>query len=67
MERICKRFIIPRGNTSRYVYIFDYKETYYRVTLKVLLGNAPYKIVSIVNIPIQNIQQYINTTVALTQ
>ena len=67
MERICKRFSIPRGNTSRYIYIFDYMGTYYRVTLKVLFGNNPYKIVSVVNIPTQNIQQYINTTVALTQ
>jgi len=66
MQKICKRFFIPRGNTSRYVYIFDYMETYYRVTLKVLMGNRPYKIVSIVNIPVKNIQQYINTTVALT-
>lgn len=66
MQNICKRFFIPRGNTSRYVYIFDYMGTYYRVTLKVLMGNRPYKIVSIVNIPVKNIQQYINTTVALT-
>lgn len=67
MERICKRFFIPRGNTSRYVYIFDFMGSYYRVTLKVLLGIRPYKIVSVVNIPSQYIQQYINTTVALTQ
>ena len=65
MKRNC-RFIIPRGNTSRYVYIFEYKITYYKVTKKVLYGNLPYQIVSIVNIPAKDIYTYINTVVALT-
>ena len=65
MKRNC-RFIIPRGNTSRYVYIFEYKITYYKVTKKVLYGNLPYKIVSIVNIPTKDVYTYINTVVALT-
>ena len=65
MKNNC-RFIIPRGNTSRYVYIFDYKLTYYKVTKKVLYGNLPYRIVSIVNVPVNNIMTYINTVVALT-
>jgi hypothetical protein len=66
MNNICKRFFIPRGETSRYVYIFDYMGAYYKVTLKVLMGNQPYKIVSVVNIPVKFIMNYINTTVALT-
>lgn len=65
MKNNC-RFIIPWGNTSRYVYIFDYKLTYYKVTKKVLYGNLPYRIVSIVNVPVNNIMTYINTVVALT-
>jgi hypothetical protein len=59
-------FQIPRGNTSRYVYIFVYKGTYYNVTLKVLYGNAPYKTLSTVKIPTSNIMTYINTVVANT-
>jgi hypothetical protein len=55
-----------RGNTGRYVYLFEYKITYYKVTKKVLLGNNPYKIISVVNVPINNIMNYINTVVALT-
>ena len=65
MKRNC-RFIIPRGNTSRYVYIFEYKITYYKVTKKVLYANLPYQIVSIVNIPTKDVYTYINTVVALT-
>jgi len=65
MKRRC-RFIIPRGNTSRYVYIFEYKLTYYKVTKKVLYGNLPYTTISIVNIPVSDIMTYINTVVALT-
>ncbi len=59
-------FQIPRGNTSRYVYIFQYKGTYYNVTKKVLLGNLPYKVISTVKIPTNMIYNYINTVVALT-
>ena len=59
-------FQIPRGNTSRYVYIFDYKGTYYNVTLKVLYGNLPYKIISTVKVPTKYIYNYINTVVATT-
>ncbi len=60
------RFIIPRGNTSRYVYIFEYKITYYNVTKKVLFGNLPYQTISTIKVPTQNIMNYINTVVALT-
>lgn len=60
------RFQIPRGNTSRYVYIFTYKGSYYNVILKVLMGNSPYKIVSKVKIPTSDILTYINTVVATT-
>lgn len=60
------RFQIPRGNTSRYVYIFVYKGSYYNVTLKVLMGNSPYKIVSKVKVPTSSILTYINTVVATT-
>ena len=59
-------FTIPRGNTSRYVYIFELKGTFYKVTKKVLYGNLPYKIISIVNVPVKNVTTYINTVVALT-
>jgi hypothetical protein len=59
-------FVIPRGNTSRYVYIFNYQGNYYIVTKKVLYGNLPYKTVSVVNIPTSYINTYINTVVALT-
>lgn len=59
-------FTIVRGNTGRYVYLFEYKITHYKVTKKVLYGNLPYKIVSIVNVPTNNIMNYINTVVALT-
>jgi hypothetical protein len=59
-------FQISRGETSRYVYIFNYKGNYYTVTKKVLMGNRPYKIVSVVNIPVKDINTYINTVVALT-
>ena len=59
-------FQIPRGNTSRYVYIFTYKGSYYNVTLKVLLGNAPYKTISTIRVPTKDIYTYINTVVAST-
>lgn len=65
MKRNCK-FIIVRGNTARYVYIFEYKITYFIVTKKVLYGNSPYKTISIINVPTKNIYNYINTVVALT-
>ena len=42
MKRNCT-FVIPRGNTSRYVYIFNYQISYYNVTKKVLYGNLPYQ------------------------
>lgn len=64
MKRNCV-FQIPRGETSRYVYIFEYKNSYYKVTLKVLLGYS-YSIVSVVNIPTKFIMNYINTVVATT-
>ena len=52
MNRMC-RFTIPRGNTSRYVYIFDYHGAYYTVTKKVLYANAPYQTISVVKIKTQ--------------
>ena len=64
MKRNCV-FQIPRGETSRYVYIFQYKGTYYKVTLKVLLGYS-YSTISVVNIPTKFIMKYINTVVATT-
>jgi len=57
-------FIIPRGNTCRYIYIFEFKNTYYKVTKKVLF--ATYRTISVVNIPVNNVYIYINTVVALT-
>ena len=60
------RFQITRGDTARYVYIFIYKGSYYNVTLKVLMGNSPYKTVSKVKIPTSYILTYINTVVAST-
>lgn len=59
-------FQIPRGNTSRFVYIFVLKGSYFEVTLKVLMGNAPYKILSKTNVSTNNIYNYINTVVANT-
>jgi hypothetical protein len=59
-------FVIPRGNTSRYVYVFKNKGNYYLVTKKVLLGYAPYTKISTVRVPVQDIRTYINTVVALT-
>ena len=59
-------FQIPRGNTNRYVYIFVQKGSYYKVTLKILYGNLPYKIVSTTKVPVKNIMTYINTVVANT-
>jgi hypothetical protein len=64
MKRNCV-FQIPRGETSRYVYIFEYKGAYYKVTLKVLLGYS-YSKISVVNIPTKFIMKYINTVVATT-
>ncbi len=63
-ELICT-FMIPRGNTSRYVYIFNNYGDYYEVTKKVLL-TGPYRTISTVRIPTAAIQTYINTVVALT-
>jgi hypothetical protein len=60
------QFIIPRGNTARYIYIFTFKGTYYDVTKKVLYGNLPYQTISTVQIPTNQIMTYINTVVALT-
>ena len=65
MKRGCT-FVIPRGNTSRYVYVFNYQGNYYNVTKKVLYGNLPYKTISTVKIPVKYIMTYINTVVALT-
>lgn len=64
MKRNCV-FQIPRGETSRYVYIFEYKGSYYKVTLKVLLGYS-YSTISVVNIKTKFIMNYINTVVATT-
>jgi hypothetical protein len=66
MNRACYNFTIPRGETSRYVYIFEYKGPYYNVTKKVLYGNLPYQTISTVKIKTQFINTYINTVVALT-
>ena len=59
-------FQIPRGSTSRYVYVFQNKGNYYNVTKKVLYANLPYQTISIVKVPTQNIYTYINTVVANT-
>ncbi len=59
-------FQIPRGNTNRYVYVFKQNGNYYNVTLKVLYGNLPYRIISTVKIPTKYIYTYINTVVAST-
>lgn len=64
MKRNC-RFQIPRGNTSRYVYIFVYKGDYYSVTLKVLLSSN-YTTISTVKVLTKDITTYINTVVATT-
>jgi len=58
-------FSIPRGETARYVYIFDYYGSYYIVTKKVLLG-PNYTVMARVIIPTNLIQVYINTVVATT-
>jgi hypothetical protein len=65
MRRNCV-FQIPRGDTSRFVYIFVYKGNYYNVTKKVKMGNSPYITISTVKVPTKNIYSYINTVVALT-
>ena len=65
MKKNCV-FQIARGNTSRYVYVFQYKGSYYNVTKKVLYGNLPYITISTVKVPTKNIYTYINTVVALT-
>jgi hypothetical protein len=65
MKKNCV-FQIARGNTSRYVYVFQYKGSYYNVTKKVLYGNLPYITISTVKVPTQDINTYINTVVALT-
>ena len=67
INRKCLNFSIPRGKTSRYVYLFEYKKTYYKVTKKVLYANLPnYINISVVNVPVKNVMTYINTVVALT-
>lgn len=58
-------FMIPRGETSRYVYVFNNYGPYYEVTKKVLLS-ANYTNISTVRIPTAAIQTYINTVVATT-
>ena len=57
---------MARGNTSRYVYVFQYKGDFYNVTKKVLYGNLPYQTISTVKVPTQYISTYINTVVANT-
>jgi hypothetical protein len=59
-------FQIARGNTSRYVYVFQYKGSYYNVTKKVLISPLPYQTISTVKVPTNQIMNYINTVVALT-
>jgi hypothetical protein len=62
-------FQIPRGETNRYVYLFYYykPQSMYKVVLKVLMANrVQYKIVSTRFIPQQDINTFINTTVATT-
>ncbi len=58
-------FQIPRGNTSRYVYVFIYNGSYYNVTKKVLYGPS-YRTISTVKISPKFIYEYINTVVAST-
>jgi hypothetical protein len=58
-------FQIARGNTSRYVYLFINKGSYYSVTKKYKL-NGPYKNISTINVPTSELLNYINTVVALT-
>ena len=66
MKKICD-FTIPRGNTSRYVYLFQLRGNFYKVTKKVLYANRPsYTIISVVNVPVKDVGTYINTVVALT-
>jgi hypothetical protein len=65
-KNFCYNFSIPRGETSRYVYVFNYKGSYYIVTKKVLYSNLPYLTISKVIVPTNLIQNYINTVVALT-
>ncbi len=62
-------FQIPRGETNRYVYVFNYFPSLqgYKVTLKVLMANRiGYKRVSTVFVSQTNVMEYINTVVALT-
>jgi hypothetical protein len=62
-------FQIPRGETNRYVFVFNYFENLqgYKVTLKVLMANKQnYTKVSTVFVPQTQVMNYINTTVALT-
>lgn len=65
MEKNCI-FQIARGETSRFVYVFNYQGSYYNVTKKVLYGNLPYKIISTIKVPTSQIRTFINTVVALT-
>lgn len=59
-------FVICRGNTSRFAFVFKNKGSYYLVTKKVLYAYGPYVKISTVKVPTQEIQTYINTVVALT-
>ncbi len=62
-------FQIPRGETNRYVYVFYYfpKLRGYKVVLKVLMANKiNYSIVSTRFVPQNQVNDFINTTVALT-
>ena len=66
VSKIGCTFQIPRGATNRYVYVFTYYGTYYKVVKKVLYSPLPYQTISTVLIPTTQIMTYINTVVALT-
>jgi hypothetical protein len=57
-------FQIPRGNTSRYVFVFYLYGNQYLVFKKQLLGNSPYQTVVKYKVPIKNLMTFINTVVA---
>lgn len=57
-------FQIPRGNTAVYVFVFYLYGSTYNVLLKQKLGNNSYKIVNTYKVPINNVQNFINTIVA---
>jgi hypothetical protein len=64
MNALCT-FTIPRGETARYIFIFDNYGSYYIVTKKALLG-LNYIQMAKVRVPTLLIQEYINTVVANT-